>query len=204
MAGGTKITVKQILGKGSPTVVSKVGRIVTNAQGWLNQALPEIKSNMSPGTSAAFSRCFCKAPDPASVNTVKSVLSTIASNIKQPTAVKVRQDDSAYGYVKSYYGGRRHLVNGMAFHDEDGDRVHRLGDIHLDRDTINNDMTMAVITFIHEATHRFANTDDHDDRGYFKSDGSDFCAPGLTQPITHNFIPSSRNAPRPAAPRHNS
>jgi hypothetical protein len=72
------------------------------------------------------------------------------------------------------------LTNGTIFYDEDGDAIHGMGEIHLDKNTVRTDMTMAVITYIHEATHRFSNTNDYADRGYFKSDGSSYIQPGLT------------------------
>jgi len=93
---------------------------------------------------------------------------------------QVREDEDAYGYVSLAFGGRAHLINGMAFHDADGDRITRLGDIHVRTSTLRKDMLMATITYLHEATHRFCNTDDHDDMGYFKGDHSGYIAPGLT------------------------
>ncbi len=54
------------------------------------------------------------------------------------------------------------------------------GDIHVTRDYIMNNRFQAVRTFIHEATHRFANTDDFGEQGYMHADGSDFRAPGIT------------------------
>jgi hypothetical protein len=54
------------------------------------------------------------------------------------------------------------------------------GDIHVTRDYLMNNRFQAVRTFIHEATHRFANTDDFDEQGYMHADGSDFRQPGIT------------------------
>ncbi len=50
------------------------------------------------------------------------------------------------------------------------------GDIPVTRDYMNNRF-QAVRVLIHEATHKFAPTDDFDDQGYVFSDGSDFRAP---------------------------
>ena len=54
------------------------------------------------------------------------------------------------------------------------------GDIHIDQDSLD-DTELSIITFIHEATHKYAGTDDYDDRGYLENDGLDFLEPGLTK-----------------------
>lgn len=179
-AGSARIAVRQVLGFGDADVRERVKRIAASAQGWLGSALPEVRSNMDQGVAAAFQACFLCAPDPAAVSTVKAVLTTTSNSLRAPHGIKVRDDDDAYGYVNLAYGGRRHLTNGAVFYDRDGDAIHRLGEIHLDKKTVKTDMTMAVITYVHEATHRFSNTDDHDDRGYFRADGTAYVQPGLT------------------------
>jgi hypothetical protein len=41
---------------------------------------------------------------------------------------------------------------------------------------------LAVVTIIHEASHKFANTFDHDNRAYRRRNDSNWLAPGLTKP----------------------
>jgi hypothetical protein len=180
IANGVKINVKQVFGSGESDIRERVKRIASTAQRWLDTAIPELHHNMAPKVAAVFTECFKCAPDPGSITTAKSVLTTVSNSLKKAHGVKVRNDDDAYGYVNIAFGGRKHLTNGMVFHDSDGDAITRMGEIHVDKMTIRSNMTMAVITYIHEATHRFSNTDDYGDQGYFKSDGSDFVAPGLT------------------------
>lgn len=55
-----------------------------------------------------------------------------------------------------------------------------VGDIHVTRDYIMNNRFQAVRVLIHEASHKFCQTDDFDEQGYMKADGSDFRAPGIT------------------------
>ena len=179
LAGGTPVHVKMVLGQGSEDIVQRTGRIVQTAQGWLSAVLPEVHSQMKGDVAAAFQACFVNAPDPAAVSTVSSVLTTVNNCIRKEHGIKIRNDDDAYGYVNISFTGRKHLTNGMVFHDEDGDVITRVGEIHIDKATVRTDMKMAVITYIHEATHKFVNTDDYGDQGYFKSDGSTFCAPGI-------------------------
>ncbi len=180
IVGGVTIAVRQVAGFGDSDVRERVKRIAASAQGWLKTTLPEVRSNMDPGVAAAYQTCFIQAPNSAAVSTVKAVLTTMNNSLTRPHGIKVRNDDDAYGYISLSYGGRKHLTNGVVFFDADGDQIHSMGEIHIDTQTIRTDMTMAVITYIHEATHRFCNTDDHGDKGYFKSDGSSYCQPGLT------------------------
>ncbi len=56
-----------------------------------------------------------------------------------------------------------------------------VGDIHVKRDYIINNRRQAIRTFIHEATHRFANTKDFGESGYVEADGTAFRAAGLTK-----------------------
>ncbi len=180
-ANGVEIKVRQVVGFGNRQVPRNMTRIAAAAQSWLQACLAETKTrDMRPGVTAAYQKCFLHTPGPISINAVRSTLWTTLNGLRAAHSVKVRNDDDAYGYVKSYYGGRRHLINGVRAFDEDGDQVARKGDIHLDTSTVKNDLPMAVITYIHEATHRFANTNDYDQRGYFRSDGTDFESPGLT------------------------
>lgn len=67
-------------------------------------------------------------------------------------------------------------IEGYVRNGSDGSK----GDIHVTRDYIMNNRFQAVRTFIHEATHRFANTDDFGEQGYMHADGSDFREPGIT------------------------
>lgn len=179
-AGSSQIKVRQIAGKGSKDVTRRVGRISSTAQGWVRQVLPELRSvGMSDATKRAFTACFRANPSSMSLSTIRAVLTTTLSGMSKPHGVKVRADNDAYGYVTSYYAGRIHLISGMQHIDEDGDTVARKGEIHLDTGMVKSDMTMSAITYLHEATHRFANTDDHGDQGYFKANGSRYEANGL-------------------------
>ena len=97
--------------------------------------------------------------------------------------VKVAPDDSAYGYV-GFKGGAAGAVRGALsprhnLGTRNGKVVSR-GDIHIDLDTLG-DEDLTVITFIHEASHKYASTADHGKSGYVENDGSAYEAPGLTK-----------------------
>ena len=42
-----------------------------------------------------------------------------------------------------------------------------IGHIHISRDKVQNSPAYAMVTYIHEATHRYAGTVDYGDKGYF-------------------------------------
>ncbi len=51
---------------------------------------------------------------------------------------------------------------------------------HVRRDYIMNNRFQAVRALIHEATHKFADTEDFGEKGYIYADGSDFREQGIT------------------------
>ena len=178
-ARGIPVEVRQVLGKGDSQVRQRMASIASAAKGWLTLTLPECKGKPTPGVAAAYKHCFLKEPDSAGMNTVRSVLSQVKLRLNSKYAVKVLSDDDAFGYVRSYYGGRVHMVNGVIQHDEDGDAISHQGEIHLDKATVLTDPLLATVTLIHEATHKFANLRDFGEQGYFKDDFSRYRAAGL-------------------------
>ena len=122
-------------------------------------------------------------PSQQDVQAILKRLELVMNGINSKINVKIAPDDSAYGYV-GVKGGASGILRGVF------SRRHNLvkisgqklsaGDIHIDQDTLD-DTELSIITFIHEATHKYAGTDDYDDRGYLENDGLDFQEPGLTK-----------------------
>jgi len=177
-ARGTRVTVRQVLGRGDSQVRRRIVSIASAAKGWLAQTLPECNSNPTAGVTAAYTLCFRQPPDSAGMNTVKSVLSQVNSRLSSPYGVKVLSTD-AYGYNRRYYGGRIHTVDGVIQYDTADRTISHRGEIHVNRDTVLNDAVMATVTLIHEATHKFSNLRDFGNQGYFRNDYSDYTQPGL-------------------------
>ena len=72
--------------------------------------------------------------------------------------------EGKYGYVSNYGGGHQ-------------------GDIHLAKGPIlAGNEPLVVMTYIHEASHKFAQTTDHGGKGYLNSHSRDleYTEPGLT------------------------
>lgn len=109
-------------------------------------------------------------------NTVKGVLELIQNGMKNGFSFKT--DNTSV----------QRSVNVFGDHEDEVDLTegyvsnygNRQGDIHVTRDYIMNNRFQAVRTLIHEASHRFAQTDDFDEQGYMEADGSDFREPGIT------------------------
>lgn len=123
------------------------------------------------------------SPSRTDVETVLKKLELVRNGIDTKINVKVAPDDSAYGYV-GFKTGVKGVLRGVFSSRHNlgtrGGKTVSRGDIHIDRDTLD-DADLSVITFIHEATHKYASTADHGDRGYLENTGNDFDEPGLTK-----------------------
>ncbi len=183
--GTSKVTVRQLKFNSDKVVVQRVCNIVKSARAWLVVTLPEVRTNPSPGTEGDFRLCFNGASN-AGFLTVRAVLQNVLANLDKDLSLKVGNfvdSENALGYASAYFSGRRERVGGQIFyedHDPAKTRISRYGDIHLDKRHVLNQPVKATITLIHEATHKFSNTDDHGARGYFNNDGTRFRARGLT------------------------
>jgi hypothetical protein len=178
--GGTKVLIRQVLLKGSSTLLPIVSDVVASARGWIAAVLPELRTGAVFEVRRAFDSCFILPPDTAAaMNTVRTVLSTVGGFIGRELALKIVDEDD-HGYVNRYYGGRIHMVGGVVQYDADDDPIARRGEIHINATTVRDNPVLATITLIHEASHKFSNLRDHGDRGYFHDDLSGYWTPGLT------------------------
>lgn len=93
----------------------------------------------------------------ASVDVVQKTCAWIHTGMSSEHSIKIRElADTSYGYVSTYTGraGRPQ------------------GDIHINRSLlVKQDWKSAVLTYIHEASHKFAQTKDHGNKGYVTAEG---------------------------------
>ena len=170
MAGGVRVSVRQVLGSGDSRIPQIIAAATVTAQHWLALVIPsrgsaQYKELIDP----IFRFCFHTDAGSNNTNIVFSVLQTIRSAISQPFGVKViDMRGGTIGYVTRYYSGCIQQAGGGYQYDEDDDVIHRRGEIHL-RKGILGDGDLTAVTLIHEAGHKFANLRDHGDAGYFKS-----------------------------------
>jgi hypothetical protein len=161
----TTIHIRQVLGYGNENVVRNLLDVIGVSQKMVSFALklPDLHKN------ELFLWYFCPdafatiyARDIAAK--VKDVLTKVQNGITADHGVKVADLGTSEGYVATYRGGAQ-------------------GEIHINRRhlLVGDDQSfgMSVITYIHEASHRFAQTKDHGPRGYINGEGN-YKATGLT------------------------
>ena len=185
--GGGKVRIKTKLGEMGLTELEQeqVGHTVGTAREILQTVISQLNwpSNLDPRLKAHMALYFKTAnagPTWTQMIAIKRKLVLTMNGISSKVNVKVAPDE-AYGYV-GFKKGVKGVMRGLfsSRHNlgtRNGELVSR-GDIHIDRDVLGGEL--AVITFIHEATHKYADTVDHGDSGYVDNSGSDFDAPGLT------------------------
>jgi hypothetical protein len=189
--GGKAITIKTRADHGSLSEleVANVQAAVACAREVLPAVLSQLASpraGTKAGRNARLARYFLTDPAGPSLQdlgTIYAKLELVMNGINAKVNVKVAPNDEDFGYVRVHAGplgvlrgmfSRRHNLGRC-----EGRRV-SFGDIHLDQGMLD-DPVRTLIVFIHEASHKYAGTYDHDDRGFLKDNGTEFRAPGLTK-----------------------
>lgn len=150
-------------------------QVVTDARWKVTRTVALL--NLSPlqdTVKANFSKYFKSGATPTSneLNDVKSILELIMNGINADVSIKVRKVNSSLlepdekdikdhveGYVTTRGGSK--------------------GDVHVVPSYIKSNSWQATRVFIHEASHKYADTLDYDEQGYIFADGSDFREPGI-------------------------
>ena len=145
----------------------------------------------SSATNAASASCFLTPPGGPDANTrllIIKVLTMTSAGIAGKTTIKVGSSADANGYV-NVHNDFLHRITSNKVTNLQTNKKNYVGDAHVDRAYITSgseDRPRAILTFIHEATHRYAGTVDFDDKGYisatnyFAGNGIMFREPGLT------------------------
>ena len=168
------VHVKQVLGSSRPGAADYVKQVILTSQVLIKKVLT-TKKDWS--TDEAFIRFFNPNSQDLDVSRrsvdadfdgidsariVFGNLWKIYAGVMQEHSVKVADLGRAEGYVSNYQGRGTQ------------------GDIHLNiKRIMSNDWGNLVITYMHEASHRFAQTKDHGAQGYIDGEGF-YKAPGLT------------------------
>ena len=108
---------------------------------------------------------------------IMEVLELTYNGLNSDVTLKLGADGN-HGYVRPH-----RVPAGTPGSIMDGDGIHWTNEghaIHIDKRDMLRNADLGVITLIHEATHRYANTWDHGLAGYRKEDDSDWRLPGLT------------------------
>jgi len=171
-AGGGKIRLKHRELFLSDSMKKATEQTVTDARFKVLTARARLSiSPMPAAVATALDRYFKSgaAPTAATTNGVAAILELISNGINADVNIKVSYINKAYLDP----GDVREDVEGYV-------RGQNVGDIHVTPEYIKGNRFQAVRVFIHEASHKYASTDDFDEKGYIWADGSDFRQPGIT------------------------
>jgi hypothetical protein len=152
----------------SVETIAKAMKTVDLSITFLGEAKPKIKGAV---------RKYFKADDGATIRSIIAKLELVKGGFSSGKLV-MKTDNSSSERLQSLGvdAGDVQYIEGYVRNASNGGK----GQIHVSRDYVMNNRYQAVRTFIHEATHKFANTDDFDEQGYIFADGSDFRQPGIT------------------------
>lgn len=146
----------------------------------LDAALTATNGTLSAHTKEMAARYFLTSdsgPTGAQLTKIREFLHLTYNGLKSETTFKLG-GDGAFGFVvrSAVAAGTEGSIaypNGKTY-SRAGHTIH----VSKKRLLTRGD-ELAVVTFIHEASHKYANTFDHGDQGYRKHDDSGWDEPGL-------------------------
>ncbi|WP_353228421.1 hypothetical protein [Novosphingobium sp.] len=151
--------------------------VVERARELVSLAKVKIGGNWDSAMKAAGAKCFSLAPGGpgnADLEMMGLVLRKTNSGISGTTTIKVGSSPDANGYVNVHNDFMHKVFSSHAVKNLKTGKKEYIGGAHIDREYIvnptqNNGFQRGVLTFIHEATHRYAGTVDYDDEGYISA-----------------------------------
>jgi hypothetical protein len=153
---------------------------VSLARDKLRHALSLLNATpLDPNVVAALRVYFMTAmpPSAAHLSVIRTVLGKTAHGISANFSIKLANPSASYWRKQGHTKAEIKKVAGYVSEYPGGEK----GDIHVGPAVMKNvDLYRSVLYFIHEATHKYADTKDHDMRGYVKADGSGY--DGLMSP----------------------
>ena len=194
ISGGSSVTIAhtKLNGALSGTEMTTAAEVVATARTYVaNAKRLASAATWSDATKAAATKCFLTpagGPDEKTRLLIIKVLTMTSAGIAGNTTIKVGSSADANGYV-NLHKDFLHKFTSNKVTDLKSNKSTYIGDAHVDRAYIasgTENRPRAILTFIHEATHRYAGTVDFDDKGYisatnyFAGNGIMFREPGLT------------------------
>lgn len=162
--GGITVSLKHRTGNLNTLMHDTAVDIIGASQERVRTAIASLTDvELREGTKNAMRTYFKVGNNPSQeqINTVVTTLELTLAGITSDFNLKIRREnrhnlnatpDRTLGYVRKY------MRNG---------EIQRRGDIHISQDILTHNY-LGPATFIHEATHKFANTKDH---GYMNDTG---------------------------------
>lgn len=180
-AGGGNIRLKHRELFLSNSLKSATENVVTDARFAVTRAVARLSINLEDDVKNALVKYFKTSANPgnAELARIKSTLVTTMNGISGDVSIKVSNINVARANKFAPDAGitkqNAKYVEGYVWNYASGKK----GDIHVTPDYIRNNHFQAVRTFVHEATHHYASTDDFGEQGYIEADGSDFRQAGI-------------------------
>jgi hypothetical protein len=159
--GGINVAHTQFSGPPSGEVMERVGKIVEESRKWITLAAMNLDDWSGAARSAAKVAFLNENLDPGDRATIKKALISTAVGIVGSHDIKLSDTGN---YVNVYNAPK---VDSSAVTDMKTGKGQHIGHIHVSREKVENSPAYAMITYIHEATHRYAGTVDYGDSGYF-------------------------------------
>ena len=172
--------------------VKAAASIVNKALECLISTHRQIKYQLH-GKSLRYARRYFmfgpQGPDSMERNTMLAVITLTMNGIRSERTIVVDEhgfNPGAMGWTSSIHIPQDQLNNTKQqfpdrkfYFDGESDDYVMMGNITVSGGLLNAEKKQGVMTFIHEATHRYANTLDFDEPGY-SNDGVTYNQPGLT------------------------
>ncbi len=192
--GGNKVNIAhtKLSGALSKSEQTTAAEVVATSRAYVANAANLVRAaEWSDAAKAAAAACFLTpagGPDNATKTLIQKVLTMTNAGIAGQTTIKVGSSVGANGYV-NIHKDLLHKFTSKKVTNLQTNKSEYIGGAHVDRayiDKTTEDRPRAILTFIHEATHRYAGTVDFDDKGYisatnyFAGNGIMFRQPGLT------------------------
>lgn len=161
---------------------TRITKMVVRAKAMLSTTMAMISTGSIDSTTKGFANTYFLTgpggPTQMEWNGIANVLQLTYQGLGNDVTLKLGADGN-HGYVSASVVSPG---TAGAVIDQDGDHVSYNGHtLHVSKKRMLRNPEVGTITIIHEASHKYANTFDHDDQGYREEDDSGWWAPGLTR-----------------------
>lgn len=183
--GGIGVAHTKLSNAPSNQEMDRVGKIVQESRMWITLAAMNLDDWSQAARNAAAVAFLNGALSVDDRKKIKAGLISTAVGIVGSHDVKMTEADNAKGpnYVNIH---RTQKPSSSTVTNMQTGRAENIGTIHISREKVQNSPGYAMVTYIHEATHRYAGTVDYGDTGYFfltnylNGGGVQWREPGLT------------------------
>lgn len=182
--GGVGVAHTKLSAAPSGQEMNRVGKIVQESRMWITLAAMNLDDWSQAARNAAGLAFLNGNLSPGERARIKGALISTAVGIIGSHDVKMTEADSGSSNYVNIYKTKK-PTSSIVTNMQTG-ATENIGAIHISREKVQNSPAYAMVTYIHEATHRYAGTVDYGDTGYFfltqylSGGGLEWREPGLT------------------------